>query len=331
MVASVTTRSYDRARTGTNNSETVLTATAVRTRGIVKLFSLPIPDDPRLEAQPLAVGGVHTADGKTRDLIFQASMGNWVYAFDAVSGEKIWATNLGRPIVGTRAIDGHMTNVHWGILSTPVIDEGAGILYACAWISDDGSVAKGQHFLAALRIRDGSKVHGLLNLEGAVYTPPNGLPVQKFISAQRKQRSALTLTRNHVLIPFGTIAETSKTARGWLLAVDVHAWRLATSWCSTVTGSGGGLWQSGPARPSLPTVQSTSSPATGHSRRSMAISARASCGSPCTPEAMRISKSCRGGRHGPTPTGSARPRTQQPPTMTTMTNWRCRRTFPCPP
>jgi len=250
MVASVTTRSYDRARTGTNNSETVLTATAVRSRGIVKLFSLPIPDDPRLEAQPLAVGGLHTADGKIRDLIFQASMGNWVYAFDAVTGEKIWATNLGRPIVGTRAIDGHMTNVHWGILSTPVIDEGAGILYACAWISDDGSVAKGQHFLAALRIRDGSKVHGLLNLEGAVYTPPNGLPVQKFVSAQRKQRSALTLTRNHVLIPFGTIAETSKTARGWLLAVDVHAWRLAASWCSTVTGSGGGLWQSG-AGPAL--------------------------------------------------------------------------------
>lgn len=250
MVASVTTRSYDRARTGANNSETVLTATAVRSRGIVKLFSLPIPDDPRLEAQPLAVGGVHTADGKTRDLILQASMGNWVYAFDAVTGEKIWATNLGRPIVGTRVIDGHMTNVHWGILSTPVIDEGASILYACAWISDDGSVAKGQHFLAALRIRDGSKVHGLLNLEGAVYTPPNGLPVQKFVSAQRKQRSALTLTRNHVLIPFGTIAETSKTARGWLLAVDVHAWRLAASWCSTVTGSGGGLWQSG-AGPAL--------------------------------------------------------------------------------
>jgi hypothetical protein len=245
MPTSVTTRSYDHARTGANNSETVLTATAVRTKGIVKLFSLRIPDDPRLEAQPLAVGGVHMADGKTRDLIFQASMGNWVYAFDAVTGHQIWATNLGRPIVGTRAIDGHMTNVRWGILSTPVIDEGAGILYACAWISNDGSVAKGQHFLAALRIRDGSKVHGLLNLEGAVYTPPGGLPVQKFVSAQRKQRSALTLTQNHVLIPFGTIAETSKTARGWLIAVDVHAWRLAATWCSTVTGSGGGLWQSG--------------------------------------------------------------------------------------
>jgi hypothetical protein len=244
MASSVTTRSYDLARTGATNSETVLTATAVRARGIVKLFSLPIPDDPRLEAQPLAVGGVHTADGKTRDLIFQASMGNHVYAFDAVTGERVWATPLGRPILGTRAIDAHMTNVNWGILSTPVIDEATGMLYACAWISDDGSVAKGEHVLAGLRISDGAIVHKL-SLEGAVYTPPGGLPVQKFVSAQRKQRAALTLMKHHVLIPFGTIAETSKSARGWLLAVDVQAWRLAAAWCSTVTGSGGGLWQSG--------------------------------------------------------------------------------------
>ncbi|MCK1385617.1 hypothetical protein [Bradyrhizobium sp. 21] len=244
MATSVTTRSYDNARTGANDSETVLTATAVRTHGIAKLFSIPIPDDPRLEAQPLAVGAVHTADGRTRDLILQASMGNWVYAFDAATGEKVWATHLGRPIVGTRAIDGHMTNVNWGILSTPVIDQAAGMLYACTWISDDGSVAKGQHFLAALRIRDGSLAHPLMNLEGAVYAPP-GLPAQKFVSAQRKQRSALTLIHDHVLIPFGTIAETSKTARGWLLAVDVHAWHLAAAWCSTVTGVGGGLWHSG--------------------------------------------------------------------------------------
>jgi hypothetical protein len=245
MAASVTTRSYDLARTGVNNAETALTATAVRTKGIVKLFSIHIPDDPRLEAQPLAVGGVRTPDGRTRDLIFQATMGNWVYAFDAATGEKVWATNLGRPIVGTQAIDGNMTNIDWGILSTPVIDEAAGILYACAWISNDGSSDKGQHFLAALRISDGSLVHGLLNLEGAIYAPPGGLPVQKFVSTQRKQRSALTLTQNHVLIPFGTIRETSATARGWLIAVDVQAWNLAATWCSTVTGFGGGLWQSG--------------------------------------------------------------------------------------
>jgi hypothetical protein len=244
MPNSVTTRSYDSLRTGVNDDEAALSASAVRSRGIVKLFSIPIPDDPRLEAQPLAVGGVRMGNGVMHDLIFQASMGNTIYAFDAQTGSQLWKTNLGRPIIGTKQIDAWLVNVAWGILSTPVIDEIAGILYACAWISEDGTAAKGQHFLAALRIADGSLAHPLLNLEGAVYAPP-GLPEQKFVSAQRKQRAALALTRSHVLIPFGTIAETASTARGWLIAVDTAAWRIAASWCSTVTGWGGGIWHSG--------------------------------------------------------------------------------------
>jgi hypothetical protein len=244
MTASVVTRSYDFYRTGANDEEVTLSASAVRARGIAKLFSMSIPDDPRLEAQPLAVGNVRLSNGETHDVIYQASMGNTVYAFDAQTGNELWKTNLGRPIVGTRQIDAWLVNVAWGILSTPVIDEAAGILYACAWISSDGTAASAKHFLAALRISDGSLARPLLNLEGAVYAPPD-LPQQKFASAQRKQRAALTLSQGHVLIPFGTIAESASTARGWLIAVDVTAWRIAASWCSTVTGSGGGIWHSG--------------------------------------------------------------------------------------
>jgi hypothetical protein len=246
MSPSITTRSYDLARTGVNNNESTLTATAVRVKGIVKLFSIPIPDDPRLEAQPLAVGGVHLASGQTRDLILQATMGNWIYAFDAETGAQIWGKFLGRPIAGTTAIDGHMTNVNWGILSTPVIDEQEGIICACAWISEDGTALKGQHFLVALRIADGSFAQPMLNLEGAVYAP-KGLPSQKFVSTQRKQRAGLALTQKHVLVPFGTIAESATTARGWLLAIDAKSWVIAATWCSTVTGFGGGIWQSGSA------------------------------------------------------------------------------------
>lgn len=244
MATSITTRSYDNARTGANDAESALSATAVRTRGIVRLFSMSIVDDPRLEAQPLAVSGVRLANGATRDMIVQASMGNTVYAFDAHTGGLLWKSNLGRAITGTKAIDAWLVNVAWGILSTPVIDEAAEVLYACAWISPDGTAAKGNHYLAAVSLADGSLARPLLNLEGAVYAPP-GLPQQKFMSAQRKQRAALTLVRGCVLVPFGTIAESSKTARGWLIAVDVAAWRIAATWCSTVTGFGGGIWQSG--------------------------------------------------------------------------------------
>jgi hypothetical protein len=244
MPPSVTTRSYDLARSGATDNETVLSASALRQHGIVKLFSMQIADDPRLEAQPLAVGNLRMADGHTHDVIFQASMGNTVYAFDAQSGAPLWHTKLGRPITGSRDIDQWLINVAWGILSTPVIDEAAGILYACAWISDDGKPANGQHFLAALRLADGSLAKRLLNLESAVYNAP-GLPQQRFRSAQRKQRAALTLVQGQVLVPFGSIQETAQSARGWLIAVDTAQWRISATWCSTVTESGGGLWQSG--------------------------------------------------------------------------------------
>ena len=125
MTASVVTRSYDFYRIGANDGEVTLSASAVRSRGIAKLFSMAIPDDPRLEAQPLAVGNVRLSNGQMHDVVFQASMGNTVYAFDAATGGELWKTNLGRPIVGTRQIDAWLVNVSWGILSTPVIDEAA--------------------------------------------------------------------------------------------------------------------------------------------------------------------------------------------------------------
>ena len=111
MTASVITRSYDFYRTGANDREVTLSASAVRSRGIAKLFSMAIPDDPRLEAQPLAVGNVRLSNGQMHDVVFQASMGNTVYAFDAATGGELWKTNLGRPIVGTRQIDAWLVNV----------------------------------------------------------------------------------------------------------------------------------------------------------------------------------------------------------------------------
>ena len=125
-----------------------------------------------------------------------------------------------------------------------MIDEAAGLLYACCWISSSGRWQDGSHHLAAVRLADGSLAKPLLNLEGAVYAHP-GLPQQTFRSFERKQRAALTLLHGHVLIPFGTVKETDQHAHGWLIAVDVGAWRIGATWCSTATGSGGGIWHSG--------------------------------------------------------------------------------------
>jgi hypothetical protein len=249
MPLPVAIRSYDAVQSGSTNGEAVLTASAVRTRGIKKLFSMAIGDDPRLEAQPLAVAGVRMADDTVRNVIFQASMANVVHAFDADSGTSLWSTTIGKPIKSTTAIDMNGANTAWGILSTPTIDPQAGILYACAWTSPDGDWNKGAHILARLRLSDGKPVGQPLSLEGAIYDPP-GLPQQEFVSSQRKQRAGLTMVNGHIVIAFGTIQETAQTARGWLIAVDAAAWTISATWCSTVTGAGGGIWQSG-AAPSI--------------------------------------------------------------------------------
>jgi hypothetical protein len=242
----VTTRAFDLARTGANVRETILTPAAVRARGVRRLFSLSVPGDARgCEAQPLIAPGLVLPGGAVHDVVFLATMANQVLAFDANDGKPLWQRALGQPINGSEDIDAHKINDHWGIISTPVIDLAAGVLYACAWVSADGSWRNGQFWLHALRLADGSPARVPLNLEGATYAPGHGAPVQQFRSAERKQRAALALTSGAVLIPFGTIQETAATARGWLIAVDTKSWTISATWCSTARGSGGGIWHSG--------------------------------------------------------------------------------------
>ncbi|MBV8729708.1 MAG: PQQ-binding-like beta-propeller repeat protein, partial [Acidobacteriia bacterium] len=240
------TRSYDNARTGANLQETILTPAAIQTRGIKLLFTLNLPGDARgCEAQPLIVPHVKLADGTIHDVVYVATMANQVFAFDANTGAQLWMVPLGTPIKSTTDIDSHMINDHWGVVSTPVADSGAGILYTCAWISKDGTAANGQHFLYALRLRDGQSVHPAINLEGVTYNPGHGRPVQKFRSLERKQRAGLLLVNGTVFIGFGTVAESASTARGWLIAVDTASFKISAAWTSTSHGSGGGIWHSG--------------------------------------------------------------------------------------
>src|SRR5690242_10870101 len=83
----VLTRSYTNARTGANLSETAFTPNAVGQSQLKRVKILDIPDDPRVEAQPLYVPGIEMKDNKTHNVVFVCSMGNTVYAFDADAPE----------------------------------------------------------------------------------------------------------------------------------------------------------------------------------------------------------------------------------------------------
>lgn len=73
--------------------------------------------------------------------------------------------------------------------------------------------------------------------------------MQQFRSARRKQRAALLLTTvngvSTVFIGFGSVQETSKDARGWVLACSTEPFAFSAAWCSTAAGFGGGIWNGG--------------------------------------------------------------------------------------
>src|ERR1700692_2161663 len=124
----VLTRSYDNGRTGANTSENTLTSANIATRQLKRVNTLDIPDDPRIEAQPLYVPGIGMNDGKAHNVLFVCSMGNTVYAFDADAPQgqgSIWKVSLGKPYAPAldprhpprgRMGDMFGINILWGVL-----------------------------------------------------------------------------------------------------------------------------------------------------------------------------------------------------------------------
>ena len=211
----VLTSSYDIGRTGTNESETVLTPANVP--GLKKLFSLNVmddpahADDPRLEAQPLIVTGIKMNDGQVHDVVYVCTMQNHVWAFDANSGAKIWPApvSLGDPVrphvfkPGERnfnpnfpnqsEIDLWGINFHWGILSTPVIDRDAQTMYVVDWVGVADNTTAGSFFeIHAINLADGKeKAHSPQKIQANAAA--QGHPEVAFLPSQQKQRSALLL------------------------------------------------------------------------------------------------------------------------------------------
>src|SRR5271166_5637466 len=252
-VGPVLTRSYNNGRTGANNDEEILTPANVS--GLHKLFSLEVPDDPRIEAQPLYVPGMKMPDGQTHNVVYVCSMANTVYAFDADSGAQLWSTNLGppfRPKPGDAVDVNPPINVAWGILATPVIDIDSSTIYIANWIVD--GAGNRQLRLNALRLRDGHIRHHSLPIE-AQFTNASGLTVT--LNQVQKQRAALLLTplrgnpRTHKMLYVAlTGAETppasgdpTKVNHGWVVAFDTTKWLQMAAWVSTPSSFGGGIWQ----------------------------------------------------------------------------------------
>jgi hypothetical protein len=271
MATPVVTRSYDNGRTGANLNETTLTPALVAAKGLVRVRSFDLldgnfKDDLRIEAQPLYVPSLQMPDGKKHDVLFVASMGNFIWAFD-VDGNGVWKTpQLGTPFrpahdpKGPRptstVIDNWGINVLWGILSTPVIDLDANRMYFVNWRVDaNGKLGVFAHQIDISTMQPvGQPIQlqaQLKDAQGNTVAGHHGAPVQ--MQQSQKQRAALLLVPlrgpHKTLFIATTGGEAPGAPHGWMLAVDIDSFTQTAAWVSTPSTFGGGIWHAsqGPA------------------------------------------------------------------------------------
>ena len=156
---SVLTHRNNPSRTGANLSETCLTPTNVRS-SFGKLFSLNVQG--QVYAQPLIVADLQIR-GKKRNVLFVATMENWVYAFDAdghleTNGDRemFWKKSLGPALPSNRIprdvgafLGRYNVSPSIGVTSTPVIDPATQTIFLVAKVAEikdetvpcDGQVA----------------------------------------------------------------------------------------------------------------------------------------------------------------------------------------------
>src|SRR5450432_3992408 len=128
----VLTANYDNNRTSANLSESVLSAATVSPDTFGKLASFPVAG--QMYAQPLVVTGLDMEACGTCDVVIAATMQNNVYAFNATTLDPtpLWIARLGPPVPSSLLrFEGAITG-SVGILSTPVIDRGRGLIYVLA-------------------------------------------------------------------------------------------------------------------------------------------------------------------------------------------------------
>ena len=272
---SVVTQLYDNQHTGWNPNETTLTVAKVKSS--FKLLFKDTTDrgiaaaNRGTYAQPLYVPAVQIS-GATHNVIFVATEGNNVYAFDAdKAGAPLWSKNL-TPSGETLQVAGDYANnriPQIGISGTPVIDPAAGTLYVVAASKTTSGTTVFHQRLHALDITTGNE-RSNSPVDIAAKFPGSGSPNDGngnvvFNPLVEFNRAALTLFGNTVytawsshedngIEPDGSIDGTGGY-QGWVIAYDktslgqVGVYNTAPSIAPDPNlngeAGGGSIWQAG--------------------------------------------------------------------------------------
>ncbi len=235
-------RGYDLGVSGANLSEHILNTSNVRSSTFGQVFTLPVDDS--IFAQPLYVPNVAIANQGTHNVVYVATMGDTLYAFDAdVGGAPLWSVDFasiaGASPVPFDSFEFSSKNIvgNLGILSTPVIDTSSGMLYLVACTLENGTMVYRLH---AVDITSGVETLGPGVVLSGRY---NGVT---FRARYVTQRVSLTISGNNVVFAFGSVEnEYSGETIGWVMSYDKQTLSQTGIFGTNSSGNGAGVWQSG--------------------------------------------------------------------------------------
>jgi hypothetical protein len=244
----VFTEHNDKARTGQNLSETVLTPQNVNSKTFGKLFSYSV--DGQIYAQPLYVPNVAIPGQGTHNVVYVATQNDSVYAFDAdgLSSTPLWQDSFINPPQGITPVscwsNGHQImacSVYpiYGITGTPVIDATTNTMYLVARTLENGEYVQRLH---ALDITTGAeKLGGPVVIEAAVpgtgYGSVGG--IVPFNKEQDIQRAGLLLLNGLIYIGW------AGAKHGWIMTYNATTLEQVEAFTPTPNAKLGGVWQAG--------------------------------------------------------------------------------------
>jgi len=258
---SVLTYHYDNNRSGLNSNETILTPANVGSPRFGRLFSQPV--DGFVYAQPLYVPHLAIPGKGTHNVVFVATEGDSVYAFDADSStganaKPLWHASLidarhgaalGATPVNMLAqlrCDAIIPVV--GTTSTPVIDLGTGTIYVESFSKEGNRFV---HRLHALDIARGTeKSPGRKPVEITASVPAEGAGntnrIITFDALHHLNRPGLLLVNGIVYLAYSSHCD-RPPAHGWVFAYDAATLAQKSVFITTPNGFFGGIWMSGAA------------------------------------------------------------------------------------
>jgi hypothetical protein len=240
--ASVYTAQGDMTRSGQYLSETILTPANVNATTFGKLFSQPVTGT--VQAQPLFVANVTVPGLGPHNVLYVATLSDYVYAFDADNNGGTNANPLWSVFLANSGAPAGQYQTVLGVLGTPVIDPATNTMYL---VSSESQAGAPLFRLHALDITTGGeKFGGPMSIQASVPGTGSGSVNGSltFNASVQRQRPGLLLLNGIVYLGFGSNNDNGAW-HGWIMSYNAATLAQISVFCTSANGSGGGIWMGG--------------------------------------------------------------------------------------